>query len=150
MADKLDIKNKLWKYIKERQFSPGAAWIGEGFILYGEIYGPGIQTNYDYKLAQHEFAGFDVKVNGQYVDTYRAWAIISEHLELSYVPILYFGPWSQKVQDGYTFNNFIEGTKIPHEGIVIKHVSGKREQVAKVINPDYLIYGEKHDVGDSH
>jgi hypothetical protein len=48
------------------------------------------------------------------------------------------------------FNNNIEGTKVPHEGIVIKHVSGDRRKVAKVINPDYLIYGEKHDVGDSH
>jgi hypothetical protein len=48
------------------------------------------------------------------------------------------------------FNNFIDGTKEPHEGIVIKHVSGERNKVAKVINPAYLIYGEKHDVGDSH
>jgi hypothetical protein len=50
------------------------------------------------------------------------------------------------------FNNFIEGTKIPHEGIVIKQgsLSGERSKVAKVINPDYLIYGEKHNVGDSH
>jgi RNA ligase (TIGR02306 family) len=146
MADKLDIKNKLWKYVKDS----GVNWIGEGFILYGEIYGPGIQANYDYKLSQHEFAGFDVKVNGQYTGTYRAWAIISEHLELNYVPVLYFGPWSQKVQDSCTFNNFIEGTKIPHEGIVIKPSSGDRHKVAKVINPDYLIYGEKNNVGDSH
>ena len=26
----------------------------------------------------------------------------------------------------------------------------ERQKVAKVINPDYLIYGEKNDVGDSH
>jgi hypothetical protein len=54
--------------------------------------------------------------------------------------------------DQYVFNNFIEGTKIPHEGIVIKQgsLSGERSKVAKVINPDYLIYGEKHNVGDSH
>jgi hypothetical protein len=58
--------------------------------------------------------------------------------------------WSQEVQDKFTFNNFIEGTKVPHEGIVIKDSTGRREKVAKVINPDYLIYGEKHDVGDSH
>lgn len=146
MADRLDIKNKLWKYVKDS----GINWIGEGFILYGEIYGPGIQANYDYNLSQHKFSGFDVKVNGQYAGTYQAWLIISDHLELSYVPVLYFGPWSQKVQDSCTFNNFIEGTKIPHEGIVIKPSSGDRHKVAKVINPDYLIYGEKNNVGDSH
>jgi hypothetical protein len=63
---------------------------------------------------------------------------------------LHEGVWSQEVQDKYTFKNFIEGTKVPHEGIVIKHVSGDRRKVAKVINPDYLIYGEKHNIGDSH
>ena len=31
-----------------------------------------------------------------------------------------------------------------------KEVKSKVTQVAKVINPDYLIYGEKHNVGDSH
>ena len=41
-------------------------------------------------------------------------------------------------------NNFIEGTKTPHEGIVIKHVSGDRQKVAKCINPEYLIFEEKH------
>jgi len=60
------------------------------------------------------------------------------------------GNWSQEIQDSFVFNNFIEGTKVPHEGIVIKHLSGNRHQVAKVINPSYLIYGEKHDIGDSH
>jgi hypothetical protein len=54
------------------------------------------------------------------------------------------------VQDKYTFNNFITGTKVPEEGIVIKHQTGVREKVAKVINPDYLIFAEKHNVGDSH
>jgi hypothetical protein len=29
-------------------------------------------------------------------------------------------------------------------------LSGDRHKVAKVINPDYLIYGEKNNVGDSH
>jgi hypothetical protein len=50
----------------------------------------------------------------------------------------------------FVFGNFIEGTKVPHEGIVVKCLSGDRHKVAKVINPDYLIYGEKNNVGDSH
>ena len=57
---------------------------------------------------------------------------------------------NQEIQDSLVFKNFIEGTKVPHEGIVIKEISGDRKKVAKVINPDYLIYGEKNDVGDSH
>jgi RNA ligase (TIGR02306 family) len=44
VAEKYDIKAKLWKYVKYR----GADNIGEGLILYGEIYGAGIQKNYEY------------------------------------------------------------------------------------------------------
>ena len=29
-------------------------------------------------------------------------------------------------------------------------MSGSRHKIAKIINPDYLIYGEKNNVGDSH
>ena len=54
------------------------------------------------------------------------------------------------MQDKFVFNNNIKGTKVPEEGIVIKHYTGVREKVAKVINPDYLIFAEKHNVGDSH
>jgi RNA ligase (TIGR02306 family) len=144
--NRMDIKGKLWKYVKEQ----GANYIGEGIVLYGEIYGAGIQKNYEYNLTTTDFAGFDIMLDGEYVSTYNAWKITTFQLELPYVPILYYGDWSQEVQDKAVFNNFIEGSKVPHEGIVIKHYTGQRNKVAKVINPDYLIYGEKHNVGDSH
>ena len=146
VADKYDIKNRLWTYVKIH--TPEI--IGKGVILYGEIYGPGIQKNYDYGLKDIEFAGFDLQENGKYEGTIRAKHVIVNILSLPHVPELYIGRWNQETQDSYTFNNNIEGTKIPHEGIVIKHVSGERNKVYKCINPDYLIYGEKHDVGDSH
>jgi len=144
---KYDIKNKLWNYIKNG-FDPSD--IGEGIILYGEIYGPGIQKNYDYGLKDIKFAGFDMKVNGEYLNVDTSYYIFTDKLELSYVKLLYQGLWSQEIQDKYTFNNFIPGTKVPEEGIVIKHISGERNKIAKVINPDYSIYSEKHNVGDSH
>jgi len=146
VADKYDIKNKLWEFAKK--ISP--AVVGSGIVLYGEIYGPGIQKNYDYGLKELEFAGFDIMVDGTYQGTINTRHIIVAGLSLPHVPELLVASWSQEMQDKFTFNNFIEGTKIPHEGIVIKHIGGEREKVAKVINPDYLIYGEKHDVGDSH
>ena len=146
IADKYDIKNKLWEYVKI--YTPEI--IGDGVILYGEIYGPGIQKNYDYGLKEIEFAGFDIQENGRYENTVRVKHLIVNVLNLPHVPELYNGRWNQEIQDQYTFNNFIEGTKIPHEGIVVKRVTGERNQIYKCINPDYLIYGEKHDVGDSH
>ena len=145
VAEKYNIKEKLWEEAK-RQGSE----LGEGLILYGEIYGAGIQKNYEYGLKEMEFAVFDIKINGEYCATEVTEIITEDLLQLPHVEVLYEGKWDQEVQDEYVFNNFIKGTKVPHEGIVIKYFTGERQKVAKVINPDYLIYGEKHDVGDSH
>ena len=91
-----------------------------------------------------------IKINGEYLPTETtAYEMVNE-LQLEHVKVLYTGNWNQEIQDSFVFNNFIYGTKVPHEGIVIKDISGDRKKVAKVINPDYLIYGEKNDVGDSH
>jgi RNA ligase (TIGR02306 family) len=144
IAEKYNIKEKLWNFTREHKE------IGSGVILYGEIYGAGIQKNYDYGLKDMEFAGFDLVVDGVYEPVISSRLVIKNWLQLPYVEVLHKGLWSQEIQDRFVFNNFIEGTKVPHEGIVIKHISGERNKVAKVINPDYLIYGEKHNVGDSH
>jgi len=166
IADKYKLKEKLWHYVKVRA---SVDKIEAGMVIYGEIYGPGIQNNYDYGLKELEFAVFDVTWNHEYENTIRTEHVVKNALMLPHVPVLYTGPWSQEVQDKFTFNNFIEiqdltvtdfsqgnmagvvkTTKVPHEGIVIKHTSGKRQKVAKVINPDYSIFSEKHNVGDSH
>jgi len=141
---KYDIKAKLWDYVKRNPE------IGDGITLYGEIYGAGIQKGYDYGLKEIEFVGFDIKENGEYLDTMNTNVVISSVLKLPYVEQLYFGKWSQEVQDKYVFNNNIKGTKVPEEGIVIKYHTGERQKIAKVINPDYSIFAEKHNVGDSH
>lgn len=144
---KYEIKKKLWEYVKSDAMEPE---IGDGVTLYGEIYGAGIQKGYDYGLQEMKFVGFDVKENGEYLSPINAKLMIKDILELPYVDILHFGNWSQEIQDKFVFNNFIQGTKVPEEGIVIKYHTGERQKVAKVINPDYLIYGEKHNIGDSH
>jgi RNA ligase (TIGR02306 family) len=146
IAEKYNIKERLWLYVREF----GAENIGSGIILYGEIYGAGIQKNYEYGLNDMEFAGFDLVHNGEYEPVISSRLAIKHWLQLPYVEVLHKGLWSQEIQDRFVFNNFIEGTKVPHEGIVIKHINGERNKVAKCINPDYLIYGEKHNVGDSH
>ena len=146
IAEKYKIKEKLWNLCH----TYGIDYVGDGLILYGEIYGAGIQKNYTYGLEDIQFAGFDLKMNNEYFPTDSAQYEITELLGLPHVEVLYEGKWDQTIQDSFVFNNFIEGTKVPHEGIVIKHSSGERQKVAKVINPDYLIYGEKNDVGDSH
>ena len=146
VADKYNIKENLWTLFRNYK---EVGDIKEGIIIYGEIFGPGIQKNYDYGLTELKYNGFDVQIDGEYCDVKSSF-MLQSMLGLDYVPVLYYGKWSQEVQDSFVFNNYIEGTKVPHEGVVIKHISGNRHKVAKVINPDYLIYGEKNDVGDSH
>jgi RNA ligase (TIGR02306 family) len=146
IADEYKIKEKLWEYVKE-YFIP--QHFGSGIVIYGEIYGHGIQKNYDYGLQDIKFAGFDVEIDGTYQSYFNERSIF-DTLDLPNVELLYTGLWSKETQDKFVFNNFIDGTKVPHEGIVVKDLSGERQKVGKVINPDYLIYGEKNNVGDSH
>jgi ATP-dependent RNA circularization protein (DNA/RNA ligase family) len=138
----------LWNYVK--LLSPED--IGSGIVMYGEVYGSGIQKGYDYGLKDIQFVVFDIMENGKYMDTLNTWLVTTDLFRLRHVDVLYTGPWSKEVQDNYVFNNFIEGVKplVPHEGIVVKHISGERSKVSKIINPDYLIFAEKHNVEDSH
>ena len=146
VAKKYDIRSRLWDHVKDT-YNP--IDLNEGFIIYGEIYGAGIQKNYDYGMMNIKFAGFDVEVDGKY-ENYAAEKSHFSLLDLPQVELLYMGLWSKEKQDSYVFNNFIKGTKVPHEGVVVKHVSGDRYKVSKVINPDYLIASEKNNYGDSH
>lgn len=145
IAEKYNIKEKMWAIAKLR----GAEDIGTDMTLYGEIYGAGIQKGYDYGLPDIRLAGFDVSINGQYVDTAKAAYIITAHFRVPYVPILWTGMWSKEIQDSFVLNNFIEGTKVPHEGVVVKDASGDRRKIAKVINPDYLLWDEKNKLDES-
>jgi len=143
VADANGFKDILWDIAKSWES------IGSGIVMYGEIYGAGIQKGYDYGLEDIQFAAFDFMMDGEYMNIDFVKQTCDVY-SIPHVPILYDGPWSQEVQDSFVFNNNIEGTKVPHEGIVVKHVSGLRNMIAKVINPDYSIYSEKHNVGDSH
>ena len=147
IAEKYNIKDRLWNLVKSTNNAKEV--IGNGLVLYGEIYGAGIQKGYDYGLNDIQFVGFDLIMNGKYEPTYITETILS-HIHIPHVEILYKGKWRQVIQDSFVFKNYIPGTNVPHEGIVIKHESGERNKVAKVINPDYSIYAEKKDIGDSH
>jgi len=146
VAKKYDIRQKLWDHVKET-YEPFD--LTEGVVIYGEIYGAGIQKNYDYGLTDIKFAGFDVQVDGVYQPYINETAHF-DCLQLPQVELLYQGNWFKEEQDKYVFNNNIECTKVPHEGVVVKSVSGNRGKISKVINPDYSIFSEKNNVGDSH
>jgi RNA ligase (TIGR02306 family) len=145
IAERYKIREKLWHLFKQLD---DVYEIGSGIVIYGEIYGPGIQKNYDYGLKEIEYVGFDVTINGEYKPGSVSRAF-HRMLNLEYVPVLAVEYYTDELLTKYTFDK-IEGTKVPHEGVVIKSTDGERNKIAKVINPDYLIYGEKHNIGDSH
>jgi hypothetical protein len=70
VADKFELKEKLWNLFKVAK-STGAYQVDNGIVIYGEIFGPGIQKNYDYGLEEIEFEVFDITMNGEYLDPMR-------------------------------------------------------------------------------
>lgn len=143
VAEREDIEARLWQHVKKLE------WIGNGFILYGEIYGPGIQgEKYTYGEDIKQIKFFDIELD----DLYLSDEEFGNNLyTMGYpsVDVLYYGKWSKEKQDEFLYDN-IEGTDIPHEGLVVKHISGERSKISKVINPNYHIYAEKFVVPDSH
>ena len=144
ISNKLNIKNKLINFAKENLHL-----LKEGIIIHGEIYGPGIQKNFDYGLSEIKFKVFDIEINNVYQSTYNTKTITYE-LGLEHVEILESGFYENIDINKYVINNFIDNSKVPHEGVVIKLWDGNKQKRCKIINPDYLIYGEKNNVGDSH
>jgi len=147
IAENYKIKDKLWKFILDN-YTPKS--LGSGIILYGEIFGQGIQKNYDYGLITLKIESFDIQLNGSYLCD-NEFQIINKDLNIcDTVEYLYTGKWSKSIQDSLVFNKYIDGTKIPHEGVVVKCIDGDRRKISKVINPEYLTYGEKNGTTDSH
>lgn len=122
------------------------------YIIYGEIYGAGIQKNYEYGLKNTiDVVFFDIKKEGKYID-YNEFEAFCIKNNLPITPKLYCG----KFKDIDNINNYIEGksmlysTQKIREGCVIK--TAKEEfhprigrKILKCINPDYLLIKDRTD-----
>lgn len=145
VADRLDIKNTLWKFVKKEYID----FIPDSIILYGEILGPGVQGDkYSYNLIHKHFYGFDIEINKWYLNYNDMYNMF---IELGLEPVYSFG--EIHYNKDIIFNNFVKDkfisfTQVPHEGVVIR--TPDRAKIAKIINPDYLIYADKNNVPDSH
>lgn len=125
----------------------------EGEVLYGEVYGDGIQGGYTYdcRHGEHKLVVFDLMVNGEYInhDELEMWCA---ERELECVPVLYRGPFSEKIARELTKgNSVLAPTQKVREGVVIRpevetkcHIGRK---VLKLISDDYLL---KEDNTDFH
>ena len=114
-------------------------------ILYGEIYGSGIQKGYGYDRTPGKlgFRVFDLMLEGDY-QCYAVMKGLCLEFGVEMVPALYEGPFSieaiRKVAGGMT----TVGDSNIREGVVIKPVSERRHpQVGrlamKYLSDDYLL-----------
>ena len=116
----------------------------KGEVVYGEIYGEGIQKNYTYGLKnKKDLVIFDIQKDGEYIpfrDTHKR----CHTLGLKVVPVLNGGRairFSEIDLDKIVLGNsvFCPEQKIM-EGVVIRNAKNNSpRKILKVISPDYLL-----------
>lgn len=146
-----DIENSLRKWAKEYA---NINKLDEGIIIYGEIYGQGIQKYYDYNTINHRFAIFDIKINGEYIPNF-TFEGFSKRFGLPIVDKYYEGKYNEEEIKKWQFGRYIPTSspnkKIPEEGVVVSSTNGDRNKIAKFINPEYLEFqSKKEDSTDFH
>lgn len=145
VAKQFRIKEKLWDRVKT--FSKEK--LGDGLIIYGEIFGAGIQKYYDYGLKNEQsIVFFDAKCNNEYLhlDDFKSLLFT---LQLPIVEELKIIPYNeehlQHITSSFFKRNIEGGKKVPEEGVVVKSITGDRAKIAKFINPAYLEFQSKND-----
>jgi len=121
-----------------------------GFVIYGEIYGAGIQGGYSYGLdpGEHRLAIFDVLVaNDRGDQSFLDWAGV-EHfgtsLLLPLVPVLYKGSYKPEIIDQWVQGeSVLSPQQKVREGCVIKPQVEQQcwmgRKFLRAINPEYLL-----------
>jgi len=125
-------------------------WLPKDYILYGEIYGKGIQ-DLTYGLNDIEFRIFDIKYKGKYLNNDEFEVTFLEFIQLCEkssnqillkVPLLYWGKYNKNLLSLCKSESIICPSQL-REGCVIKPTHEREHYklgrvILKVINPDYL------------
>lgn len=138
-----DIYGKVFKRINAKEK------VKPNEIIYGELYGPKIQKNYEYGQKEVYFILFDVKIYNEKENSFR-WLNPEEVEEyakergFAFVPVLYKGIYNKELSIQLSQGPSVldPNTKVK-EGIVIKdrynYTDENGNKVAvKLINPEYL------------
>ncbi len=116
--------------------------IPDDYILYGEIYGKGIQ-DLEYGLDDIQFLAFDVKYNNEYLD-YDKFVEFCTERSIPMVPLLYKGKFNNDLIDKYTNGNSTICKNQIREGCVVKSAKEANNiyvgrKVLKSISEKYLL-----------
>lgn len=127
-----------------------AAKIPDGFIVYGEIYGDGIQKGYSYGHSDgtHSLAIFDVWDTE--FNRYVSWAaveLLSRETGVPTVPVVYRGPYKKElVKEWESGPSIVHPAQAHREGVVVKPSCEAEcwigRKMLRSINPEYLLRSE--------
>jgi RNA ligase (TIGR02306 family) len=143
--------------------------IPKGYVIYGEIYGPGIQKGYGYGLptGEHQMRIFDVAVfnEEEQMLKFLSWTpieIMASLIHCHTVPVIYKGPFAANLVKEWEsgpsligwhpkdkwIGEIIDNTppQEHREGVVIKPVEETQSymgrKILRSINPEYLMVAE--------
>ena len=137
----------------------------KGYVIYGEIYGPGIQKDYGYGLpeGEHQMRIFDVMVFDERTKephflNWMAVELMATIIRCHTAPVIYKGPFradlvkeweaGPSMIGWYPHDEVIVNTPAQEhrEGVVIKPVQEEQSymgrKVLRSINPEYLMVAE--------
>lgn len=127
--------------------------IPRGVVVYGEIYGAGIQKGYDYGLNySRELALFDAQRDGNWLTHDAFWAL-ADQIQVPVAPVLYRGPFDRDVIEKLLYGpSLVCGAQKVREGVVIKnqrnYSSGRK--ALKWISPEYSLREASGETSDFH
>lgn len=143
-----DLMNAYWKIAKRFELDQKLE-VGE--VIYGEIYGDGVQfLTYGEKDITVKF--FDLFKNGKYVD-FEEFISICKERGLPNVPILYKGKLEKEILVNLSKGNSYIANHIK-EGVVVKPVKERYDHrlgrvILKYINDDYLVKLSEENIEDN-
>ena len=117
--------------------------IPKGHVIYGEIYGDGIQKGYNYgkKSGEHGLVIFEImdsKTGDYYTHGYVE--TFCDFSNLPFSPVLYQGPYNydtlKKLTEG---NSVLCPEQKVREGIVVRNLNDTGRKILKFISDEYLL-----------
>lgn len=119
--------------------------IPEGYVLYGEIYGEGIQKGYTYgrKADNKGLVVFDIMYNGEYLNHMDMWDFCYQR-NIPMAPIRYIGVFDlEYIRTLATGPSILAPSQKVIEGVVVKSAqeqgSYMGRKVLKLLNDKYLL-----------
>ncbi len=126
-----------------------------GEVLYGEIYGSGIQKGYNYgcKEGVRKLAIFDINKDGVYQSSLFV-TIFCQKLELPRCPVLYHGPFNPEVLAEQTRGpSVLAPEQRVREGCVVRPEIEEQglhgRKILKSISPEYLLKNQDNETGEA-